>query len=112
MRGVLALLAAEFLEFEAVGAAGLFLRAVVAGAAHRAFQPNVFAHDSSLKRRGARPARGRARRGPYSRIFVTMPEPTVRPPSRMAKRSFSSMAIGFSASNSTDILMLSPGMHI
>ena len=30
----------------------------------------------------------------YSRIFVTTPEPTVLPPSRMAKRTFSSMAIG------------------
>ena len=27
-------------------------------------------------------------------IFETTPAPTVRPPSRMAKRSFSSMAIG------------------
>ena len=30
----------------------------------------------------------------YLRIFVTTPEPTVRPPSRMAKRTPSSMAIG------------------
>ena len=32
--------------------------------------------------------------GRYSMIFETTPAPTVRPPSRMAKRSFSSMAIG------------------
>ena len=32
---------------------------------------------------------------PYqSEILATTPAPTVRPPSRMAKRSFSSMAIG------------------
>ena len=31
----------------------------------------------------------------YSTIFVTTPEPTVLPPSRMAKRTPSSMAIGF-----------------
>src|SRR5580658_744493 len=30
----------------------------------------------------------------YARIFVTTPDPTVLPPSRTAKRSFSSMAIG------------------
>ena len=47
---------------------------------------------------------------PYSRIFVTTPEPTVLPPSRMAKRTPSSMAIGLC--NSTVILTLSPGMHI
>jgi len=31
---------------------------------------------------------------PYFRIFVTTPAPTVRPPSRMANRSCSSIAIG------------------
>ncbi|MBP1689926.1 MAG: hypothetical protein H6Q34_499, partial [Deltaproteobacteria bacterium] len=30
----------------------------------------------------------------YARIFVTTPAPTVRPPSRMAKRNPSSIAIG------------------
>ena len=30
----------------------------------------------------------------YSTIFDTTPAPTVRPPSRIAKRSFSSIAIG------------------
>lgn len=43
-------------------------------------------------------------------IFDTTPEPTVRPPSRMAKRTPSSMAIGLSSSTVT--LTLSPGMHI
>src|SRR5918996_246809 len=46
----------------------------------------------------------------YSVIFTTRPAPTVRPPSRMAKRSPSSMAIGWPSS--TDISVLSPGMTI
>ena len=43
-------------------------------------------------------------------IFVTRPEPTVRPPSRMAKPRPSSMAIGWMSS--TVISVLSPGMTI
>src|SRR5205823_3824495 len=50
--------------------------------------------------------------GVYCKILVTTPEPTVRPPSRMANRRFSSMAIGISGSSSTVTLTLSPGMHI
>ena len=46
----------------------------------------------------------------YSKIFVTTPDPTVRPPSRMAKRLPSLMAIGLPSSTSTRTL--SPGMHI
>ena len=46
----------------------------------------------------------------YSTIFVTTPEPTVLPPSRMANRTPSSMAIGFISS--TLSRALSPGMHI
>ena len=46
----------------------------------------------------------------YSLIFVTTPEPTVLPPSRIANRTPSSMAIGFDSS--TAIRALSPGMHI
>src|SRR5437016_543559 len=46
----------------------------------------------------------------YFRIFVTTPAPTVLPPSRIAKRSPSSMAIGLISS--IVILMLSPGMTI
>ena len=41
---------------------------------------------------------------------ATTPAPTVRPPSRMAKRSFSSMAIG--TISVTSIAMLSPGITI
>ena len=43
-------------------------------------------------------------------MVATTPAPTVRPPSRMAKRSFSSMAIG--TISSTSIVTLSPGITI
>ena len=46
----------------------------------------------------------------YSTIAVTTPEPTVLPPSRIAKRSPSSIAIG--VISSTSITTLSPGLHI
>ena len=45
-----------------------------------------------------------------SDIFDTTPAPTVRPPSRIAKRRPSSIAIGLISS--TVILMLSPGITI
>src|SRR5208283_6020622 len=51
-----------------------------------------------------------AGREPYSVIDTTTPEPTVRPPSRMAKRSFSSIAIG--TMSETSIVTLSPGITI
>ena len=47
---------------------------------------------------------------PYLIILATTPAPTVRPPSRIAKRSFSSMAIGTISSTST--VTLSPGITI
>jgi hypothetical protein len=47
---------------------------------------------------------------PYSKMLATTPAPTVRPPSRMAKRSFSSMAIG--TIKVTSMAMLSPGITI
>src|SRR5574343_853263 len=47
---------------------------------------------------------------PHSMILATTPAPTVRPPSRMAKRRPSSMAIG--AISLTVMLTLSPGMTI
>jgi hypothetical protein len=47
---------------------------------------------------------------PQAMIFDTTPAPTVRPPSRMAKRSFSSIAIG--AISSTTNFRLSPGITI
>ena len=46
----------------------------------------------------------------YSTISLTTPAPTVRPPSRIAKRSSFSMAIG--VINSAVIDMLSPGITI
>lgn len=46
----------------------------------------------------------------YSAILVTTPEPTVWPPSRIAKRRPSSIAIG--VMSSTLISTLSPGIHI
>jgi len=46
----------------------------------------------------------------YFKILVTRPAPTVRPPSRMAKRRPSSMAMG--AISSTVISVLSPGITI
>ena len=46
----------------------------------------------------------------YSMMAVTTPAPTVRPPSRMAKRSFSSIAIGVISSIVT--ATLSPGITI
>jgi hypothetical protein len=46
----------------------------------------------------------------YSSILDTTPAPTVRPPSRIAKRSPSSIAIG--AISATSIFTLSPGITI
>ena len=46
----------------------------------------------------------------YSSMSITTPEPTVRPPSRMAKRRPFSMAMG--VISSTFMSTLSPGMHI
>jgi len=46
----------------------------------------------------------------HSMICATTPAPTVRPPSRMANRSFSSIAIG--TISSTVIVTLSPGITI
>ena len=55
-------------------------------------------------------AGGISRPAAYSMTLVTTPEATVLPPSRMAKRSPSSMAMGWISSPS--ILTLSPGMTI
>ena len=46
----------------------------------------------------------------YLMTFVTTPEPTVRPPSRIAKRTFSSIVIGLIRLICKRTL--SPGMHI
>ena len=62
-----------------------------------------------LRDQAASPSEERRRLG-YSMIFDTTPAPTVRPPSRMAKRKPSSIAIG--AIKSTCIRTLSPGITI
>ena len=51
-----------------------------------------------------------SRKEVYSTISLTVPEPTVRPPSRIAKRSPFSIAIG--VISSTAISTLSPGITI
>src|SRR5215210_2020619 len=85
----------------------LDLGAIIQIARFGALQPDHFAtffcHDTTLHTDS-----GQSR--PYARILVTTPEPTVLPPSRTAKRSFSSMAMG--AWSSTSIVTLSPGMTI
>ena len=53
---------------------------------------------------------GTGRSRPYAMISVTTPAPTVRPPSRIAKRSPWSMAIGWMRLIS--MFVLSPGMTI
>src|SRR5690606_27768649 len=57
---------------------------------------------------GSGPRRGGVRA--YLMIFDTTPAPTVRPPSRIAKRRPSSIAIGLISD--TDIFTLSPGITI
>ena len=59
---------------------------------------------------GALPVVLRAYESDYSRISETTPAPTVRPPSRIAKRSSLSIAIGMISS--TVISTLSPGITI
>ncbi len=56
------------------------------------------------------PARASPGRGAHLVILVTRPAPTVRPPSRIANRRPSSMAMGWISS--TAISVLSPGMTI
>ena len=63
-----------------------------------------------LKRSRLEMKRLRVQLRDYSTTLVTTPEPTVRPPSRMAKRSPSSHAIGVISVIS--ITTLSPGMTI
>ncbi len=105
----------------------LFRDSVVPQSGFRALQPNVFTcHLLFLDSNATRdllvpdgknlPTSQTHRTSPgdeivnYSRILVTTPEPTVLPPSRIAKRTFSTIAIGLPSV--TCILTLSPGMHI
>ena len=61
-------------------------------------------------RTGPRISRAPSGAAAYLVIFETTPEPTVRPPSRIAKRRPSSMAIG--AISLTPMVTLSPGITI
>src|SRR5215212_4077489 len=92
-----------------------FARRGVEDAVIERFEANadiLTVHGVSRWRTRARPARlSRPRPGVcYSVMLATTPAPTVRPPSRMAKRSFSSMAIG--TISCTSIVTLSPGITI
>ena len=112
---VLAKLLVVLAQLQPLGSPSFLWRAVIAVTGLRAFQPDVFAHSrgSPSKRRTARLAESRTVKPAfenYLMILVTTPEPTVRPPSRIAKRLPWSMAIDFC--NSTSSLTLSPGMHI
>ena len=64
----------------------------------------------TAERKNPRLTAGVSQRGDYSSMSMTTPEPTVRPPSRMAKRRPFSMAMG--VISSTFMSTLSPGMHI
>src|SRR3954464_11441052 len=72
--------------------------------------PDILAVHELLLRQGGRGSRAPKPRSHYSMMLARTPAPTVRPPSRMAKRSFSSMAIG--TINVTSMAMLSPGITI
>jgi len=73
----------------------IFVRFVISVFALAAFQVNNYTHERGFS---------------YSIISATTPAPTVRPPSRIAKRSSFSMAISLISSTSTE--MLSPGITI
>ena len=66
-------------------------------------------HDD-VSRHPVSPSRPDLPGGPHSRILVTTPAPTVRPPSRIANRSPSSSATG--VISATSIVTLSPGITI
>jgi len=115
---------AEFLLFQPTRTvAAAFRRRVVSPLAVRAGQGNNItrhvrtsfrdrtqgSHQNSARRACGRSARTEVRAG-YSTISVTLPAPTVRPPSRMAKRRVFSMAMG--QMSSTFMAMLSPGRTI
>src|SRR5882724_1846984 len=72
------------------------------------FEPDPDLLSLRVRHGGSRSLPGRC--VSYFRILITRPAPTVRPPSRIAKRRPSSMAIGLMSS--TVISVLSPGMTI
>src|SRR5688500_6503467 len=113
---VLAAEAAELLKLKLLRRLLLVLHlGVVLTLALSAIHDDVHSHKFTPKNdpttRALYPSR-RVRKStqPYSMISATTPAPTVRPPSRMAKRSSFSIAIG--VMSSTVIEMLSPGITI
>ena len=106
--------AAVFFELESLRSAPLiFRRCVVATPAFDTRQSNQVPHGYSftltpeyIHNKGNRPGP----EGIYAKISLTTPAPTVRPPSRIAKRNSFSKAIG--VINSTSTPTLSPGITI
>jgi len=102
MSRVLPAVPAELAHLEALGRLLLVLRrAVVAPLTLAACKRDDVPHGAILS--GLSPQ-------PYSTISVIVPAPTVRPPSRMAKREPFSIAIGVISSAET--VVLSPGITI
>jgi hypothetical protein len=113
MRLVLTAKWAELLEFQTLGRRLLILRiTVIPSLALVALQlNNLSRHPASIPSLFQGEALASTRSNPtYSTISVTVPAPTVLPPSRMAKRSPLSMATG--VINSTSSVTLSPGITI
>src|SRR4029453_15091211 len=97
MRGVLAAEAAVLAELQPLRRLLLVLRGgVVPPLAVRTLENDVVAHGSLVRS--------------YSTISATVPAPTVRPPSRIAKRSPHYIAMGMISSPEIDVL--SPGITI
>ena len=114
--------AAVFFELESLrGTPLIFRRRVVAAPAFDTRQSNQIPHGYSLLYLQAYPQQGAITHHHtnathpkleeiYARISLTTPAPTVRPPSRIAKRNSFSKAIG--VINSTSTPTLSPGITI
>ncbi len=119
MYGVTAVMRAEFLHFEPTRRKFLvFCRRIITTLTRCTGQCNNISHDFNLSKKIAEkmvsdftnspPHQLRCR--PYLITSVTRPAPTVRPPSRIAKRMCCSIAIG--VINITSIATLSPGITI
>jgi len=113
VRRVLPAVVAELAELQPLGRLLLVLgRDVVPVLAVRALENDVVAHMVSVLVRsvGSRPGHNLLFAVAYWMISVTVPAPTVLPPSLMANRSPFSMAMG--AISSISICVLSPGITI
>ena len=118
MHGMTAVMRAEFFHFKATRRKFFIFRCrIIAALTFCAGQCNNISHDFNLSQQlankvmchfiGTSPRR---RISDYLITSVTRPAPTVRPPSRIAKRMCCSIAIG--VINVTSIVTLSPGMTI